>query len=187
MWALAVIDAPSDVLSRKRKITPDRLFRAGALAAERARKRVSAALKCNAEAVSVDCTYHGPEKRGGGAEPTLHDEGQICMVHSLGCFGSLGLGSQGLGTDVMIVNCYICVRILGQALHAGGLRCLPWEFKVPLLASNLPAAITQFVPAMRDKGDAVCRAVATPKHYEGKYSTTCLVLEGRTVEHMICA
>ena len=54
MSALAVIDAPSDVLSRKKKITPDRLVRARALAAERAKKRVSAALKCNGEAVSVD-------------------------------------------------------------------------------------------------------------------------------------
>ena len=45
----------------------------------------------------------------------------------------------------------------------------------------------QPVPAMRDKGGAVCRAVAIPKHYEGKYTTTRLVLEGRTVEHMICA
>ena len=66
MWALAVIDAPSDVLSRKRKITPDRLVRAGALAAERAKKRVSAALKCNEEAVSIDCTYQGPEKEEEG-------------------------------------------------------------------------------------------------------------------------
>ncbi len=46
--------------------------------------------------------------------------------------------------------------------------------------------MTQLVPAMRDKGDAVCRAVAIPRQYEGKYTTTCLVLEGRTVEHLIC-
>ena len=63
MWARAIVDAPSDVVPRKRKITPDRLIRAGALAAERARKRVSAALKCDEEAVSVDCTYQGPENR----------------------------------------------------------------------------------------------------------------------------
>ena len=73
MWALAVIDAPSDVVSRKRKITPDRLVRAGALAAERAKKRVCAALKCREEVVSVDCTYQGPE--GEEEERNLH-----CMM-----------------------------------------------------------------------------------------------------------
>ena len=87
----------------------------------------------------------------------------------------------------LFVNFDICVSSLGQALHAGGFRRIPWEFKVPLLATNLPAAATQFVPAMRHKDDAACRAVAIPKHYEGKYTTTRLVLEGRAVEHMICA
>ena len=62
MWALAVIEAPSDVVSRKRKITPERLVSAGVQAAERAKKRVSAALKCNEDAVSVECAYQGPEK-----------------------------------------------------------------------------------------------------------------------------
>ena len=73
MWALAVIEAPSNVVSRKRKITPDRLVRAGEEAAERAKKRVSGALKCNEEAVSVSCTYQGPEKEE--EERNLH-----CMM-----------------------------------------------------------------------------------------------------------
>ena len=47
--------------------------------------------------------------------------------------------------------------------------------------------MTQLVPAMRHTGDAVCRAVAIPRQYEGKYTTTCLVQNGRTVEYMICA
>ena len=81
----------------------------------------------------------------------------------------------------------VSLRALGQALHAGGFRAIPWEFQLPLLASNLPAACTQLVPAMRGKGDVACRAVAVPKHYEGECTTTCLVQHGRTVEHMICA
>ena len=111
MWALAVIDAPSDVVSRKRKITPDRLVRAGALAAERAKKRVSAALKCDEEAITVDCTYHGPEAEE--EERNLH-----CMmkVRYVGCtvWGTLDHWVQAAkaGTKcndcLYSMCCYVC-------------------------------------------------------------------------------
>ena len=78
MWALAVIDKPSDVVSRKTKITPDRLVRAGEQAADRAKKRVSAALKCNEEAITVHCTYHGPE--GEEEEMNLHCRMKVKFV-----------------------------------------------------------------------------------------------------------
>ena len=79
--------------------------------------------------------------------------------------------------------------LAARALHAGGFRCIPWELKLPLFASNFPAAITQrqLVPAMRDKEGAVCRAVAIPQTYEGELATTFVVKDGRSVEHVICA
>ena len=79
--------------------------------------------------------------------------------------------------------------LAARALHAGGFRCIPWELKLPLFASNFPAAITQrqLVPAMRHKDGAVCRAVATPKHYGGELATTFVLQDGRSVEHFICA
>ena len=79
--------------------------------------------------------------------------------------------------------------LAARALHAGGFRCIPWGLKLPLFASNFPAAITQrqLVPAMRDKEGAVCRAVAIPKTYEGELATTLVVQDGRSVEHVICA
>ena len=80
MWALAVIEAPSNVVSRKRKITPDRLVRAGEQAAERAKKRVSAALKCSEAAVSINCTYQGPE--GEEEERNMHCVMKVKFVWS---------------------------------------------------------------------------------------------------------
>ena len=74
-----------------------------------------------------------------------------------------------------------------KALHGGGIKTIPWELKVPLLANNFPAAITQrqIVPAMKE--GAVCRAVATPKHYGGELATTFVLQDGRSMEHFICA
>ena len=121
MWALAVIDAPSDVVSRKRKITPDRLVRAGEQAADRARKRVSAALKCDEDAVSVDCAYQGPEKEE--EERNLH-----CLMKVKFLWSTSG------GTLAHWV-------LAAKALHAGGIRGMPWEFKRPVVASRFPAPI----------------------------------------------
>ena len=40
---------------------------------------------------------------------------------------------------------------------------------------------------MRDKEGAVCRVVAIPKTYEGEFTTTFVMQDGRSVEHVFCA
>ena len=169
MLAIVPVDEPADALCRKRKITPTRLQWAGVLAANRAKKRLRDALQITEEAISVSCAYQGPEAEE--EERNLHSLMRVKYVWS---------------TSSGTVDHWI---LAARALHAGGFRCIPWELKLPLFASSFPAAITQrqLVPAMRGKEGAVCRAVAIPRTYEGECTTTFVVQDGRSVEHVICA
>ena len=169
MLALAVIETPSDAVSRKKKITHARLHHAGVLAAERAKQRVKDALQLNEAAIPVECAYQGPEEKE--EERNLHSLMRVKYLWS---------------TPSGSVEHWV---FISRALHAGGFRCIPWAFQLPLLASHFPARITQqrLVPAMRDKEGVVCRAVAVPKRYEGEVATTYVFLNGRAVEHMVCA
>ena len=116
----------------------------------------------------MSCAYQGPEAEE--EERGLHSLMRVKYVWS---------------TPFGTVDHWV---LAARALHAGGFRCIPWELKLPLFASNFPAAITQrqLVPAMRDKEGAVCRAVAIPKTYEGELTTTFVVQYGRSVEHLLC-
>ena len=169
MLAIVPVDDPADALCRKRKITPTRLQWAGVLGANRAKKRLRDALQITEEAISVSCAYQGPEAEE--EERNLHSLMRVKYVWS---------------TPFGTVDHWV---LAARALHAGGFRCIPWELKLPLFASNFPAAITQrqLVPAMRHKEGAVCRAVATPKHYGGELATTFVLQDGRSMEHFICA
>ena len=169
MLAIVPVDEPADALCRKRKITPTRLQWAGVLGANRARKSLRDALQIAEEAISVSCAYQGPEAKE--EERNLHSLMRVEYVWS---------------TPSGTVDHWV---LAARALHAGGFRCIPWELKLPLFASNFPAAITQrqLVPAMRHKEGAVCRAVATPKHYGGELATTFVLQDGRSMEHVICA
>ena len=40
---------------------------------------------------------------------------------------------------------------------------------------------------MKSKSDAVCRAIALPKKYDGELTTIFITREGRSVEHLLCA
>ena len=110
-------------------------------AAERAKKRVSAALKCNEDAVSVDCASQGPEKEKAERNRRCLMKEEYVWSTSWGTLVHLGPGSEGAGTNEMCVCPFQCVfvplRALGQALHAGGFRSIPWEFKMPLLATPM--------------------------------------------------
>ena len=108
-------------LSRKRKITPDRLRDAGMCAAERAARKVGAALKLSADAIAVRCNYEGAEDD----ETNLHCMVRVKYVWATPC-GCL---------DHWALAC--------KALHAGGFRAMPWDLKLPLIASYLPLAITE--------------------------------------------
>ena len=118
----------------------------------------------------MSCVYQGPDAEED--ERNLHSLMRVRYVWST---------NQGTKMDHWVLVC--------KALHGGGFSTIPWELKLPLFASNFPAAITQrqLVPAMRDKEGAVCRAVAIPKTYEGEFTTTFVVQDGRSVEHFICA
>ena len=170
MLAIVPVDDPADAFCRKRKITPTRLQWAGVLGANRAKKRLRDAILINEEAISVSCAYEGPKAE--------EDERNL---HSLMRVRYVWFTNQGTNMDHWVLAC--------KALHGGGFNAIPWELKLPLLASNFPAAITQrqLVPAMRHKEGAVCRAVATPKHYGGELATTFVLQDGRSMEHFICA
>ena len=169
MLAIVPVDDPAGALCRKRKITPTRLQWAGVLGANRAKKRLRDALQVTEEAISVSCAYQGPEAEE--EERGLHSLLRVKYVWS---------------TPFGTVDHWV---LAARALHAGGFRCIPWELKLPLFASNFPAAITQrqLVPAIRHKEGVVCRAVATPKHYGGELATTFVLQDGRSMEHFICA
>ena len=168
MLAIVAVDDPAGALRRKRKITPTRLQWAGVLGANRAKKRLRDALQIDEEAISLSCAYQGPDVEE--EERNLHSLTRVRYIWS---------ANQGTKMDHWALVC--------KALHGGGIKTIPWELKVPLLANNFPAAITQrqLVPAMKE--GAVCRAVAIPKTYEGEFTTTFVVQDGRSVEHVICA
>ena len=138
-------------------------------AAEKATQRVRQALSIKDTTLSVSCAYQGPETEED--ETNLHCMMRVRYVWS----------APGGSIDHWV--------LAGRALHAGGYRCILWALQRPLLASGLPAAITerQLVPAMRGNKDAVCRAVAIPKHFESEYTTTFVAVHGRMVEHIMCA
>ena len=168
--AIVPVGDAADALCRKRKITPTRLQWAGVLGANRAKKRLRDALQIDEEAISLSRAHQGPDAEE--EERNLHSLTRVRYIWST---------NQGTKMDHWVLVC--------KALHGGGFSTIPWELKLPLFASNFPAAITQrqLVPAMRDKEGAVCRAVAIPKTYEGEFTTTFVVQDGRSVEHFICA
>ena len=157
-------------MGKKCAITAERLAKACELAAERLREKTAAQLRIDAEAVKLKCVYKGLTQE----DAPLNALAKVTFHWSL---------PEGMVEHKTTVS---------HVLYRGpeGFTIVPWELKVPLLASCIPAAITQHqIPSMlKYKGcDVKVRSLALAKHYAGNYQTTLLVKQSQNVEHLLCA